>query len=346
MIKKYLQIGFLCGISSLPLSAALNFMPGVTAGTYHTHSTSDNVISFDWSGSELFTMTSGGFPDINVWRHSGSGSTNIYSNANHFAGASLVAIGNYIYFNDSDFSNNQYIRKYGPLSGTATTVQASTTHNYGLYGYQGELYITGSVGWGTNEIFHSALNPDGTLLSDPAVSLGVTSGASGPIAFDGNGNLFYAPGFSDQSIYRWTSAEVAAALADPVGSPLSIGDALWYDFSATHGSYAGATGMVVGPDGNLIVSFTDFANPSILVEFQLDPLSSQYAGYYDIMTSTDRLGDVRSYNGSIFVAAGNSIIEISAVPEPATYALFVGFIGLLLCGLSHRRRNGSANAPA
>jgi len=328
----------LLGLTTLSLPATINLAPGVSGGNFHTHSTNHDIVSFDWAAGDLYTMTALWSMDMNVWRHTSSGPTNIYSNPNNFVGASLVTIGDFVYFNHSDFSNTQFIYSYGPISGSPTATQVSTTPNWGLYGHNGELFITGAVGFGTNQIFHSPLNADGTLVNDPAINLGVTSGSSGPIAFDNAGNLFYAPGFGDQSIYRWTAAEVAAAIADPSGAPLSMIDALWHDYSATHSSPSGATGMVIGPDGNLVVSLSDFMNPSILVEFQIDSTDA-FAGYFDILTATGRLGDVRYYNGSLFVASGNEIFEITAVPEPAAFAFLAGLFGLLLSVLNHRRRN-------
>ena len=325
------------------LNAAVTFESGFSGTAYYSHSTTDSVISFDWAGGDLFAMTSAGYPDVKVWKHSGAGLTSIYSNPANYAGASLVTIGDYVYFNDSDFSNIQYIRKYGPLSGTSSTTQISTAYNWGLYGHDGDLFITGAVGWGTNQIFHSALNSSGDLVSDPATSLGTTSGASGPIAFDALGNLFYAPGFGDLSIYRWSAAEVAAAIIDPASNPLSVAGALWHDYSADFATAGGGTGMVVSDEDNLLLTLTNFTDPSQLVEFQTDG-SGAFAGYQGILSSTDRLGDLRYRDGEIYVAAGNQIFEVTAVPEPAVFALYLGLLSLGSVAVRRKGRPSPARA--
>ena len=74
-------------------------------------------------------MTTAGFPDIAVWKTNGGAPVNIYANASRFSGASVVSIGDFIYFNDSDFSNTQYVHSYGPVSGAAVAAQISTTRN-------------------------------------------------------------------------------------------------------------------------------------------------------------------------------------------------------------------------
>ncbi|KAF0095635.1 MAG: Uncharacterized protein E1N59_1130 [Puniceicoccaceae bacterium 5H] len=326
----------LCLAASPILQAAIFYEGGHTGYAYLTHSDTDTVISYDWGASgDLYYMTSGGYPDVDVWKTSGGTTSNIYANANNYAGASVVAVGDYVYFNDSTTSNTQNIWKYGPTSGGSASAQlASTTHNWGLYKNGGALYMTGAVGFGTNQVFYSPLGSNGGLLNDPATDLGTTFGSSGPLAFDAAGNMYYAPGFGDTSIYRWSAAQITAAIADPTHSPLPTTGVLWYDYSSDF-SVSGGTGMAIDDDGNLVLSLTDFTNPSALVEFLVDDVTGSFAGYETLLTSTDRLGDVRFYDGELYVAAGNQILQI--VPEPSVGALAMAAAAGCLV-LSRRRK--------
>jgi hypothetical protein len=119
---------------------------GYAAIPTYSHTTRADIVSYDWTNSgELLYMTSLDYSDMNVWRATNAAPVNLYTSGN-FAGLSLVTIGNYVYFNDSDF-NNQYIYKYGPLSGTRAVTQISTTANSALFGHQGDLFITGAQGF-------------------------------------------------------------------------------------------------------------------------------------------------------------------------------------------------------
>jgi len=93
--------------------------PAYAISTYYTHNTDDAIVSYDWdSSANLYYMTFAGYPDVTVWKTNGGAPTSIYANANNFAGATVLRIGDYVYFNDSDLSNNQFIRGYGPISGS------------------------------------------------------------------------------------------------------------------------------------------------------------------------------------------------------------------------------------
>lgn len=321
-------------LGTISTHAAINYSGNYSASSYYTDTSGDSLISYDWGADgNFYTMSSSGYPGISVYQHTSTGTNNIYSSTSNFAGASLVAVGDYIYFNDSDYSNNQNIWKYETSSGTSATL-ASTTYNYALYSNNGTLFITGAEGWGTNHIYYSTIETNGDLTSDPALDLGETFGSSGPLSFDSEGNLYYAPGYNDLSIYRWTADEVAAAISDPSNNPLPTDSALWYSYSDDFAGFSGATGMIVDENGDIILSLTNFSGPSELVKFTTDE-EDAFAEYETILTSDDRLGDLRLNGDDIYFASGNEVLLL--VPEPSTAALIAGLCALTYLG--RRRRS-------
>ncbi len=82
--------------------------PGYTATPLLTHSTSDTIISYDWAAATgLYYMTtpSNFDPGLDLWKATGSAPQNLYTSAN-YVGNNVVASGDYVYFNDSDFSKS------------------------------------------------------------------------------------------------------------------------------------------------------------------------------------------------------------------------------------------------
>lgn len=288
-------------------TAALTFGAGYGGTTYHTASGGDGIISFDWgSDNALYYMTSTpSFTAGGVYRNDGVNTTTIMAaSGSHFAGASVVSIGGSIYFNDSSFSNVQRVHEYTIGSGTTTT---ATLTNYSLGTNGTDLFISGGDFSGTRLTWQ----PDG--ISGSTIDLGGVAGASGPFTFDASGNLYYAPGFGDLKIYSWSASEVAAAMSG--GTPLSAAGNVWVDYTSAFSTAGGATSMTTDALGNVIVTITNFTDPSALVRFSADGSGS----YETIATSTDRLGEVRLRDGKIYLAEGSSIVEI--IPEPSSFLL-------------------------
>jgi len=303
---------------------------GYSVDPYYTHTTSDSIISFDWdANAELYYMTSAGFPDVEVWKTNGGTPTNIYSNPNNFAGGSVVDVGNFIYFNDSDFSNNQFIHSYGPISGTPAVTTFSTTPNFGLFSHGGNLFISGADSNFVNHIYYNPVAVNGSsAVGNQAISLGTTPGASGPMVFDTAGDLYYAPGFGDLDIYKWSASDVANAIANPTLDPLSTTGHLWLDYSALFPTVSGATSMLLDPAGNLLVTLADFSDPSDLIDFGVGPDGSFDGGAATILTDGGRLGELRNMDGSTYLAADNEIVQI--VPEPGSLLLAGAGLSILL----------------
>jgi hypothetical protein len=326
---------------SLPARAQLTVTgSGYGVDTYYTHTNSDHIISYDWDANEnLYYMTtpadfSGGTA---VWKSSGGSPTSLYANGSTFAGASVVTIGNYVYFNDSDLSGNQTIHDFGPLNGTPSVNAISTTPNYALFGHNGNLFIAGATA--SSHIYYTPLNEDGTLTNNPAVSIANVSGGSGPLVFDAAGNLYYAPGFSDLSIYKWTASEVAGALANPSTAALNSTGHLWLDYSGLYPDVSGGTSMLLDGSGDLLLTLTNFSGPSSLASFGINPDGSYDGVDTTILTDTGLLGELRSHDGGTYMSADNEIVQI--VPEPGSCLLAGAGLSILLTRRSRKpaRRN-------
>ncbi len=320
-------VGIAASLTS-PSHATVSILdPGYSFSTYHTHSVATSaVVSFAWDASDAvyYQTATSAFAFGGLFRWNGVTQSTAVAGNSDFPGAGVIRIGDSIYFNTEDFTS-QKVFKYGPLSGSPSATNISTGPSYDLFVRNpGEIFITGSIGFGTNQIYYATLDGAGDFTGAP-VSLGLTIGSSGPIAFDLSGNMYYAPGFGDLSIYKYTAADVAAAIADPITNPLpAAASRLWRDYSADFAAVSGGTGMALDETGDLLLTLTDFSNPSYLVRFDVDAFGD-YAGFDAILSSTDQLGDVRFKDGSIYLANANTILQV--VPEPGT-------IGLVLMGCS------------
>ena len=328
MIPRSLTVAAFAALTSFPvhLSAAPVASPGYATTLFYTHPNADRVVSYDWAGGTgLYYETATPFYEYGGFYGWNGGAPAMLQAgaASAYAGASVVAIGDAVYFNVD--TGSTAIRKYGPLSGAPAVAQISTTPNYGLFGHAGDLFITGSVSFGPNQIYYSDLDGSGNLVSNPAISLGVTGGGSGPLAFDLAGNLFFAPGYSDKRIYRWTASQVSAAIAGV--TTLTLTGQLWADYALLYPLQSSATSMLVEAGGDVLVTVTDFANPSVLARFEA-ALDGSYAGTAAIiLTDSALLGEVRAYDGGLYVSSENAIYQI--VPEPATAALLACTLPML-----------------
>jgi len=313
--------------------AVLTASSGYSATSYHTHTSSDAIVSYDWSanGDLYYTTSTSSYSYGGTYRaNSGGVSTIAPGSASSFAGGSTVVSGNYVYFNTSDTSGGQFIHKYGPTNGVAGVTQISSTPNNNLLVSGSSLYITGAIGFGTNHIYYSGLDASGNLVNNPVLDFGATSGSSGPLAFDAAGNLYYAPGFGDNSIYRWSSTEVANAIA---GGSLSVAGHQLLDYSSLL-SGGGASSMAVDANGVILLTWTNFGQPSTLIAFNAEG-DGNYLGTKTLATSDGRMGQVSLRDGQIYISDENSIYQL-AVPEPST-VLVSALSGVLL--IVRRRRH-------
>lgn len=296
-------------------TAALTFNSGYGGINYYTDSTVDIITSYDWGsdGSLYYATANSGYVSTGVYRHDGVEKSTVLAGSNSlFAGGSVVSIGSSIYFNDSTLSNVQRIHQYAVGSGNLTTTIAT---NYSLGTDGTDLYTSGG------DFSETSLTVYSNGLSGATIDLGGVDGASGPLTFDSSGHLYYAPGFGDLSIYRWTPEEVADAIAGNV--QLSADNHRWADYGSAFPTAGGATSMLADSFGNLFVTITSFSDPSSLVKF-----SAGGNGVHETLaTSFDRLGELRMHEGNLYVSEADNIVQI--IPEPSSFLLSV-----IACGMS------------
>ncbi|EIQ01715.1 hypothetical protein OpiT1DRAFT_00288 [Opitutaceae bacterium TAV1] len=315
-LAKSLLPGIAFLTASLALHATITIIDtDYSVSSHYSDPSSNNIVSYDWDTNDnLFYQTgtsSYGFGGFYKYDYSTLTTLTLPSGSyTDFPGASVVAVGDFVYFNSSDYNNTQAIYLY---DGASSVTLVSTEDNYGLYAHGGDLFVTGAAGFGTNHIFWHPVNPSTGALGTRE-DLGETSGASGPIAFDDDGNLYYAPGYGDLSIYKWSAVEVLAAIADPGTDPLEADGAhLWVDYSTDYPTAAGGTSMIIDQDGNLLLTLTDFGNPSALVKFEVDG-NGDYSGNTIILEDDDRLGELRLYEGTLYLSSADTIYELTYTP--------------------------------
>lgn len=327
-------------------NAAITGQNGYTATAYFANPhAGEALVSFDWSSTgNLFYSTRSPVwnPQFAVYEYDGDSSTNIYSDPSAYAGSRVTRIGDRMYFNDGGNDSRytfDYYRYDPTVGGSPVKVIDSSAANgsecWGLATRNGSDIWAGG-GWPT-VIRYSNLDAQGDLVTEPMTDLGVIGAPSGPLAFDSIGNLYYAQGWGD-TIYRFTAAEVAAAIADSSTNPLSP---TGHEWATIGGDATGATGIFVTDDWGLVLTATSLTAPSELRRYAINPDGTS-AGYEVMATSPSVMTETRYYDGTIYVADADGI---SGVPEPVTMALLAtGGVALLRRGSTGLARARSRQA--
>ena len=273
---------------------------------YESPHTNDDLASFDWDGNDDLYYNAGW--SLNVFKYDGVSATNLTNSFSYFAGSTVRRIGDFMYWNDGGdffFSKANYYR-YDPVTGAQTNLGVVSD----LYSFSTDAgsNFWAAGGWSTT-IYYSDLDVTGDLVSNPLVGLGAIGQSSGPLAFDASGNMYYANGYvvsGTPQIYKWSAAEVAAAVADPGGSPLAPAGHVW---ATIEGTFSGATGMAVDGDGSVVVTATRFDYPSHLRRYTVAPNGGN-SGVETLAVSGKRLNTVRERNGTIFFNDNDTIYGI------------------------------------
>lgn len=308
-------------------SAALIFSNGYGSAAYYTNPDPAFIFSYDWgpNGSLYYgTADSSSYQSAGVYQTDGISPRLVLASASSdYAGASVVAIGSSIYYNDSNYPDSGIYRHDVGVPGSTKSLAT----NWGLFTNGTSLFVTGAAAFGDPTGIVAFPNGD---LSGPTVDLGGIAGASGPLAFDAAGNLFYAPGYGDLSIYRWSASQVADAVNGTV--PLTASANLWFNYGnvAAYQGVAGGTSLAVDSNGNVLIALTNFSDLSYVVKFNADNSGAYGNSYTQLLeNNAGRLGEIRIHEGELFAATGNQIIRI--IPEPASVLLSVlGVAGFFL----------------
>ncbi len=280
----------------------------------------DSMVSFDWDASgDLYY----GIGDPNfatrweIWRYSGGSGTMIYSDPDAFAGYRVSRIGDYIYFNDGGTLSRWTVNgfKYDPVGAGSVTplwTESDFVDLWGMNTLDGTDFIAAG-GW-TSAIYYSQFDANGDLVL-PLTMLGTIGESSGPVALDLDGNLYYCNGFvsaGDPVVYRWSAAEVASAITDPMLFPL---DPVGHEWATVEGGFNGATGMVCDAGGNVILTATSYVMPSELRIYSAGAKAA--TGVTTIATSPGPMGTVRYVDDTIYVCDASGIyFLIPPAPDP------------------------------
>ena len=235
-----------------------------------------------------------------------------------------------VYFGDSSAGKSKMYSM--ATDGTDLRLIGSLNFNFDLDFYDGNAFVVAS-----NKVYQ--LNEsDGSL--DTILTVGE---ASGPLAFDASGNLYYGvgepgwpPARNNQNIYKWSAAEVADAIGPGELTP-----------NAAHvfaENVDGPYGFAFDGAGNLMYTDT-VADPGVVRVFKNGE---------DQLYSTSLLAGAdpttiryNPANGSISVAVTwfdeywnrYAIISTMApVPEPSSLAAFCSLIGLAASAKLLRRK--------
>lgn len=297
-------------------TAALVFSPGYGEASFYTDSAVENIVSYDWSsdGRLYYNTSDSSYLSSGVYSYGSGGRETIQAAGVDYAGTGVVSIGSGVYFNNGNYPTSDVYRFD---TGTKLT-SSQTLPSYALATDGVQLLVTSSADFANTQLDYYMAG-----ISSAPVTLGSISGSSGPAAFDLAGNLFFAPGYGSLKIYRWSATEVAAALADSTANPLTASGNVWVDYTSDFPAASGGTSMLIDADGSVIVSVTDFTNPSAVVRFAADGSGN----FETLLTSTDRIGEMRINDGKLYLATENRIVQV--IPEPSAAGLFLLAGGLL-----------------
>jgi len=236
-----------------------------------------------------------------------------------------------IYFGESSFGT---IRSIAASGGNAELL-ATLAFNYDLDLQNGVPYVVAS-----NKIYR--------LVNGVADHIATVTGPSGPLVFDGNGNLIYGTGDydwstpNDQGIYRWSATQVASAGG---GTILGLNDA-----EVLASGVNGPGGFALNGLGELL--YTDSvgwpASVRIMRNGTIETFAETYVPGQYPWTTTLRYN---SATGDIAAAVSWAVYEngqwlttsvistLTPVPEPSSLFALCSLIGLAASSKLIRHRS-------
>ncbi|MHB9037507.1 MAG: hypothetical protein ACYC64_12645 [Armatimonadota bacterium] len=237
-----------------------------------------------------------------------------YSYAAPVYGSFVRVNNNTLYFGDSSTGSSKIMSS--SLSGGSASVLATLTNNFDMDFFNGDAFVTAG-----DSVY--MLDSNGGLDA-----IATVDGYSGPLAFDAQGSLYYAPSNypNPATVLKWSSAEVASAVGAGV---LGIPDA---DVVTSVG---GAYGFAFDGQGQLLI--TNNSSSPVLQVFDGTDVST-IATFNVPNTNYPSLTFIRERaNGGLVVGCsymdsdwnGYTIIsEMQLVPEPTSIMALTSLIGL------------------
>jgi hypothetical protein len=246
-----------------------------------------------------------------------------------FSGGRIRRYGNCMLFNDGGtaefarMSFDYYVFDPKKIPIVVNKLYDSTElPEYNLWGLSTrlgtDLWAAGNslpppAGFDDNEIFYSSIDySDG---NPPITSIGhVGAGGTGPLAFDSDGNMYYAQGWNgsiipyppvlfDSLIYRFTAKEVSKAIEHPDKFPLEITDPneddrhVWNTISIDDA--IGTSSMVFVEDIGLVLTATTLHGASELRLYIVNKNGTS-GEYTPLAFSDGRMSEVRYRLGKIY----------------------------------------------
>jgi len=285
----------------------------------------ENLVGFDWDAAGALYYSTGA-PNfglgLNVYRSTGGDTSAIYQSPVVFAGSKVTAVGPFVFFNDGgDYARYTYnFFAYSVAQGGAPTLAYdSSVQPLSLWGIDtrdgARFFASGAAGFGPSSIYTMPTPSDGVLSG--LVSLGQIGESSGPLAFDSAGNVFYAHGYvssGQAKIYRWTAAELAAAISNPTLAPLNPTNHEWAAIPVT---FTGADSMVVDAAGNVYVTVNNWGVPGELLMYRAVP-AGQTGTPTSLARYNDRMNTLRLRDGKIYMSCAPGIYQM---PVPLSVSL-------------------------
>jgi hypothetical protein len=214
--------------------------------------------------------------------------------------ASFVRVsGGNVYFAESS-TGGVYVYDYAGSGGAA--LLGTVNLNYDVDLWNGKPCIVAGKSDYSASCVYLLENGTADLIVDSVPSW------SGPLAFDSEGSLLYAPGDPASRIYRWTSAEVSGA----VGS-----GALTTASADVLASVKGPYGFAFGPAGQLLFS-TNGTRPTSIMSYangSVGTFATCPSGYLTNLRYNPYSGGISAVVG---IGANTFISTLLPVPEPSS----------------------------
>jgi hypothetical protein len=318
-------------LAAAPASGQVQPAPGYKAELYFGNPQANQaLVSFDWGWDGALYYSTGAtnwLPGMSVWRQDAGGSSLVFEDAGVYAGSWVAAAGQNVYFNE-----DSHFRVYATDGAGPPRLVLEQPNLWGLFPRGQDMFLSGADAFWTAALYVAPIDASGN--PGAPVELGKVGNGSGPLAWDADGNFYVAEGYNGSAqpgVFRFSAAELEAAMADPAGAALNSAGHLWTTLERYLGG--GATGLAFDGQGGLLVTATIFDGPSELRRYDI---AGGVAGDYTVLgTSPSRLTTVRVADGLAYVASPEGIYCVST-PEPATLGALAAGLGAMLL----RRRRG------